>query len=291
MREVTDTDLQYLRTWIGRTEQVHDRVREAPVAALSATLDLDEPAPREGDELPILWHWLFCLSLHRSSELAADGHAHLGGFLPPVPLPRRLWAGGSVTVHAPPRIGDAVSRASRIADVAHKIGQTGALVFVTIEHNISAGGRLSVSERQTLVYREAPVANEPAAERRFARRDAAWTREVLPDEVLLFRYSALTFNGYRIHYDRTFATENQGYGGLVVHGPLLATLLADLVRRHLPDATVETFTFRAVRALIDGSPFLVCGSPSSDGRAVELWVQDLEGAVAMEATATFRGAS
>jgi 3-methylfumaryl-CoA hydratase len=291
MREVTDTDLQYLRTWIGRTESARDRVREAPVAALSATLDRDDPVPQKGDALPILWHWLFCLPLHRSSELAADGHVHLGGFLPPVPLPRRMYAGGSVDVHTPLRIGDDVSRLSTVGDVAHKIGRSGPLIFVTLHHTFSVGGRLALTERQNLVYREAPAAGEPPVERTLARREAAWTREVLPDEVLLFRYSALTFNGYRIHYDRTFATENQGYAGLIVHGPLLATLLADLVRRHRPDAAIESFSFRAVRALIDGTPFLVCGSPSADGTAVELWVRDLEGAVAMEATAILKASA
>ena len=287
MRDETDTDLQYLRTWIGRTETVQDEVRAAPVAALAATLDRPIPSLQTGDPLPLLWHWLFCLPLHRASELAADGHAHLGGFLPPVPLPRRMYAGGSVEVRQVLRIGDVVSRVSRIADVSHKAGRTGVLVFVTIQHDFSVGGDLAVAERQDLVYRDAPGPDDPAAPPRMAQDEAAWTREIRPDEVLLFRYSALTFNGHRIHYNRTFALD-QGYPGLVVHGPLLATLLADIVRRHIPDARVSRFSFRAVRALFDGAPFLVCGLPSQDGRTVKLWAQEPNGALAMEAAATLK---
>ena len=286
MRAVTDTDLQYLRTWIGRTETVEDEVRAAPAAALAATLDHPVPALRTGDPLPLLWHWIFCLPLHRASDLGDDGHARLGGFLPPVPLPRRMYAGGFVEVRQPLRIGDALSRVSRVADVSHKAGRSGTLVFVAIRHDFSVGGQLVVTERQDLVYRDEPGPGEPVAPPRIAQDAAAWTEEVRPDEVQLFRYSALTFNGHRIHYDRAFAID-QGYPGLVVHGPLLATLLADLLRRHLPDATVRTFSFRALRAQFVREPFLVCGLPTKDGRTVKLWVQDPNvAAVAMEATAT-----
>jgi 3-methylfumaryl-CoA hydratase len=284
MHDITETDLQYLRTWIGRTETAHDEIRAAPIAALAAPLDHPVAHLRPGDPVPLLWHWLFCLPLHRASELGVDGHAHLGAFFPPVPLPRRMYAGGSVDVRRPPRIGEAVSRVSRIADVSLKAGRTGALVFVTIHHDFSVGGDLLVSDRQDLVYRDEPRPGEPAAPVRIAQDAAAWTQEIRPDEVLLFRYSALTFNGHRIHYDRPFAVD-QGYAGLVVHGPLLATLLADLVGRHLPDATVSRFSFRALRALFVGAPFFVCGSLSEDGQTVRLWVRASDGSLAMEATA------
>jgi 3-methylfumaryl-CoA hydratase len=284
MQDITDTVLQYLRTWIDRTETVRDVVGAAPIAALAATLDRPVPAPQPGDQVPLLRHWLFCLPIHRASDLSVDGHAHLGGFLPPVPLPRRMYAGGAIEVRRPLRVGDALSRVSRVVDVSHKAGRSGPLVFVAVQHDVSVGGHIVIAERQDLVYRDEPRPGEPAAPSRRAPGQAAWTREIRPDEVLLFRYSALTFNGHRIHYDRAFALE-QGYPGLVVHGPLLATLLADLLQRNLPARAVTLFSFRALRALFVGEPFLVCGAPAQDGRSVALWVQDPSGALAMEATA------
>ena len=288
MRDVTDIDLEYLRGWIGRTEARDDVVTAAPAAALSATLDRDDPSLRPGDPLPLLWHWLYLVPRHRQSELGVDGHARRGGFLPPVSLPRRMYAGGAVEVHGSLRIGDAISCVSRIVDVSRKEGRTGVLVFVTVRHDITARGAPALTEQQDLVYRANPSPGDPAPPVQHASREAAWTREIHPDEVLLFRYSALTFNGYRPHYDRRFAADVQGYPGLVVHAPLIATLLADLVRRHLPDAIVSSFTFRAVGALFDGAPFLVCGTPGADGQSVQLWAQDSSGALAMQATATLR---
>jgi 3-methylfumaryl-CoA hydratase len=289
--------------WIGRTESSTDTVTPAPVAALSATLDRNDPTPRSGDRLPLLWHWLYFLPRHRGSELDADGHARRGDFLPPVPLPRRLYAGGRVEVHAPLRVGDRLERVSRIVDVAQKDGRSGPLVFVKVRHEISRQDGLALAEEHDIVYRDRPKDAENAprpstgrgrAEPEEAERggdglqtvpQAAWEQETRADEVLLFRYSALTFNGYRIHYDRRFATEVQGYPGLVVHAPLIATLLADLLRRHLPQADVSSFVFRAARPLFDGVVFTLCGRPDEDGRSVELWVRGPDGERAFEATA------
>jgi 3-methylfumaryl-CoA hydratase len=287
MRNVTPTDVQRLRDWIGRTESAEDIVTPARIAALAATLDRDDPPPENGDPLPLLWHWLFCLPIHRQSDLSPDGHARLGGFLPPVPLPRRMYAGGLVSVHVPLRVGDAVSRVSRIADVSEKGGRTGPLVFVKIRHEFRSRGELALLEDQELVYRAAPKPGDLARPVPPAPQGAIWSREIRPDDVLLFRYSALTFNGHRIHYDRRFATETEGYPGLVVHGPLLATLLADLLRRNLPRADVTTFSFRAVSPLFDTGPFLVCGRPDDRGSTVTLWAQTPPGGLAMEAAATF----
>ena len=259
--------------------------------------------------VPLLWHWLYCLPLHKQSELGADGHARLGEFLPPVPLPRRMYAGGRVEVHHPLRVGDAIERVSRIEDVREKEGRSGPLVFVKVRHHISNRDGLALIEDHDIVYRDPearPADGETPGQagscrpragrarpgpRRTARPDPAWTREIVPDDVLLFRYSALTFNGYRIHYDRRFATEVQGYPGLVVHAPLVATLLADLLRRNLPAADVSSFSFRAIRPLFDGDPFFVCGRPEADGKTVTLWAQDASGAVAFEATAVLSRAS
>jgi 3-methylfumaryl-CoA hydratase len=288
-------DVDHLRQWIGRVETRGDRITPFPMAALSATLDRDDPSPRAGDPLPPLWHWLYFLPLHRQSELGPDGHARLGGFLPPVPLPRRMYAGGRVELRQPLRVGDPIVRKSRIVDVNLKKGRSGDLVFVRVSHDILSDGQTAVVEEQDLVYRDNP---NPVEERRPEGPDlprwhaspvqAAWTRTVRADEVLLFRYSALTFNGFRPHYDRRFATEVQGYPGLVVHAPLIATLLADLIRRHAPAADVASFSFRAVRALFDNAPFIICGVPDDEGRSVKLWAADDAGLPAFEATAALR---
>ncbi len=278
-------DIEGLRGWIGRTESRDDVVTAGPITALSATLDRHDPTPQIGDPLPLLWHWLYFLPVHRHSELGADGHASLGGFLPPVPLPRRMYAGGSVEVRRQLRVGDQISRVSRIDDVTYKEGRTGRLVFVKVRHEISTREGLALTEDHDLVYREHPKPGEAAPPLQAAPQDASWTRECRADEVVLFRYSALTFNGHRIHYDRRFA-EAEGYSGLVVHGPLLATLLADLVRQNLPRALVSAFSFRARAPLFDTSSLLICGRPGEDARTVKLWATGPDGALAMDAMAT-----
>ncbi len=279
-------DIAYLQQWVGKTATRPDQVTPVPVAALASTLDRDDPPPRPGDALPPLWHWLYFLPIHRQSEIGPDGHAQRGGFLPPVPLPRRMWAGSRLEFHRPLRVGDAVSRSSRILDVRHKEGRTGPLVFVVVRHEIGGAGGVALSEEHDIVYRDNPRPGEAAPEPRAAPAEHAWTREIRPDDVLLFRYSALTFNGHRIHYDRRYVTEVEGYPGLVVHGPLIATLLLDLLRRSLPEARVAGFAFRAVKPLFDTAPFSVCGRPSPDGKTVHLWAKDADGWLAMEATAT-----
>ena len=277
-------NLDYLREWRGKTESRSDEVTSAPIAALAATLDRDDPFPCAGDPLPPLWHWLFFWPLPRQSELSADGHAQRGGFLPPVPLPRRMFAGDRVQFHRPLRVGDRISRVSRIIDVNLKEGRTGALVFVVVRHEISDREGLALVEEHDIVYRESPKANDPVPQPQTAPSGAAWIREIRPEETLLFRYSALTFNGHRIHYDRRYATEVEGYAGLVVHGPLIATLLLDLLRRNLGEANVASFSFRAVRPLFDTAPFSVCGKVDSHGKTAQLWAKDAEGWLAMEAT-------
>jgi 3-methylfumaryl-CoA hydratase len=279
-------DVDHLRSWIGRNEVTDDTVTTVPVQALSATLDRDDPTPRPGDALPPLWHWLYFLPLHRQSELGPDGHAKRGGFLPPVPLPRRMWAGGRFVFHQPLRVGEAVRRTSIVADVTHKQGRTGPLVFVLVRHEIAGENGLALVEEQDIVYREAAGPNEPAAAPRRVPDGAVWRRDIDPDAVLLFRYSALTFNGHRIHYDHLFVTKVEGYPGLIVHGPLIATLLVDLLRRNV-EAPLTRFAFRAVRPLFDTTSFAVCGVPEGDGRAAKVWAQDAEGFLAMEADAEF----
>ena len=277
-------NLSQLQEWIGKTETRSDIVTAAPVAALAATLDIERDDPKPGDALPPLWHWLYFLPFDRQSELGPDGHARRGGFLPAVDLPRRMWAGGRMQFHRALRVGQAVTRVSRIADITYKQGRSGPLVFVLVRHEISNGEGLALTEEHDIVYRGHSKASGPASDPRPAPSDAQWERTIHPDDVLLFRYSALTFNGHRIHYDRRYATEVEGYPGLVVHGPLLATLLMDLIRENRPAATVTQFEFRAVSPVFDTGPFIVAGKLKDD-RTIALWANDGAGSLAMTATA------
>ena len=278
-------DIEHLRGWIGRSEGLADVATAVPPRALAATLDRDDAPSQPGDVLPPCWHWLYFLPLARQSEIGADGHPRRGGFLPPVPLPRRMWAGSRIQFHTPLRIGQSLSRSSRIDDVRLKEGKTGPLVFVKVQHEIRADGRLAIDEQHDIVYRDLAARGEPAPAGVPAPADAQWTRRIEPDDVLLFRYSALTFNGHRIHYDRRYVTTVEGYPGLVVHGPLIATLLLDLLRRELPDATVTGFSFKAVSPIFDVAPFHVCGR-RDDAHTVKLWARTPEGNLAMDASAT-----
>jgi 3-methylfumaryl-CoA hydratase len=283
--DTMDLNLDYLREWRGKTESRSDQVTATPIAALSATLDRDDPFPQPGDPLPPLWHWLYFLPIPRQSELGPDGHAKRGGFLPPVPLPRRMFAGDRVEFHRPLCVGESISRLSRIVDVNTKQGRSGPLVFVVVRHEISDRDGIAVVEEHDIVYRESPKPHDAAPAPQTPPSGATWTREIRPDDVLLFRYSALTFNGHRIHYDRRYVTQVEGYPGLVVHGPLIATLLLDLLRRNLGDASVASLSFRAIRPLFDITPFHVCGKVASDGSTAQLWATDSEGWLAMDATA------
>ena len=279
-----------LKNWIGRSEAVSDIATATPYAALSATFDRASARPANGTALPALWHWLYFLPLHRQSEIGPDGHAQRGGFLPPVPLPRRMWAASQFSFHKPLRIGDAMTRTSTIEDVTEKSGRTGALVFVKVRHEIRRAGDedIALTEFHDIVYRAAAHPGDVAPPPKAAPPRSAWEKKWVPDDVLLFRYSALTFNGHRIHYDRKYVTEVEGYPGLVVHGPMVATLLLDLLRHQLPNAEVARYEFRAVRPVFDINHFFVCGEPQADGKTFRLWARDHEGWLTMDATAVIR---
>jgi len=281
----TSTDPAYA-DWVGKTETTHDHVTLAPVVALAATLDDGQPGPGPGDALPPLWHWLYFLPHPKRSEIGPDGHAARGGFLPAVPLPRRMWAGGRLAWSDAIRVGDAIERVSRVESVVRKSGQSGDLVFVLVRHVVSTARGIALTEQHDIVYRDLPAPGSMPASPPRARIDEAWSSRIVPDPVLLFRYSALTFNGHRIHYDRRYVTEVEGYPGLIVHGPLIATLLIESLRARVPDRTVKTFEFRAVSPVFDTTPFTVCGKPSPDGTTVDLWARHDDGGLAMQATAT-----
>lgn len=269
-----------------RPEITHDFIDPLRSTALSTVLERELP-PGAGDPLPELWHWIFFWSLTRQTAVAADGHPHTSNDLADPSLPRRMWAGGRLRFHAPLIIGQAVSRSSQITGVEPKIGRRGRLAFVTIRHVLNCAGRVALEEEQDIVHLERhdpdseprPSLPQPAPEH------CAWQRTIRPTETLLFRYSALSFNSHRIHYDHPYATQVEGYPDLLIHGPLLATLLMDLLHRNRPHATVREFTFKAIRPTFLGHPFTVCAQPSADGRQVDLWAKDHEGWLTMTAIA------
>jgi len=278
--------LAQLQAWVGKTETLDDVITAAPMRGLAAMLDRADAPPATGTLLPPLWHWLYFLPQQRQSELGPDGHARRGGFLPPVSLPRRMWAGGRLRWQPdnPLRVGDTVARHSRVASVAHKRGRSGNLVFVRVDHLVHNAHGLALTEEHDIVYRAAALPGEAAPAPQVAPSAADWQRTVAPDDVLLFRYSALTFNGHRIHYDRRYVTQIEGYPGLVVHGPLIATQLIDLVRCHLPQALLTGFDFKLLRPTFDVHPYLLRAQPAADGCSVQVWASDHEGFLTLQGT-------
>ena len=282
-----ELDVDLLKTWIGRTQSAQDVMSTGSAQALAATLD-QATVLADGVALPPLWHWIYFWAVSPQSALGEDGHPQRGGFLPPVPLPRRMWAGGRLRFkHAIP-LGSAAQRDSRIEDVKIKSGATGQLAFVTVSHQLSIAGQVAVVEEHDIVYRDHPQSNAPAAQPKLAPTDAVWSRTITPDPVLLFRYSALTFNGHRIHYDRNYVTEVEGYPGLIVHAPLIATLLMELVRAHYPQEQIQSFDFRAVSPLFDTASFSVHARPEQDGKTIQCWAANPHGELAMQAVVILR---
>jgi len=284
------TAVENYEDWIGRGEEHQDLISAGPLDRLSATLDRDDPPFKDGDAVPPLGHWLYFLPRDRQSVLSSDGHPRRGGFLPPVEhLPRRMWAGSRLTFPGTLRVGMKAVRRSTIASVKTKQGASGELVFVTVRHEIGEpGGPALVTDEHDIVYRglEGPAAKTPPMS-----LQGVWQRSLVPDEVLLFRYSALTFNAHRIHYDRAYVTKEEGYPGLVVHGPLTATLMIDQLRRELPEARIESFKFRAVSPAFDGAPLHLHGSPPSGDGTVELWTSNAEGGLVSTGSVVIGGAT
>jgi 3-methylfumaryl-CoA hydratase len=277
-------DIDHLREWIGRSEEREEVVAPTPVEGLAALLDYPAP-PWPAGQLPPLGRWLAFLPSAPQSMLGEDGHAQLGGFLPPIPLPRRMWAGSRVEFLKPLRLTTPLCQTTTITDVALKSGGSGAFVRLTLRFEVYEGKELAVREHQDLIYRAAagparatsaaPSSPPPAL-------TSDYQREVSPDPTLLFRFSALTYNAHRIHYDRDFARDVEGYPGLVVHGPLQAMLLIDLYQRQHRGAPIARFTCRAQRPLFEGAPFALRGRETEDGAV--LWTEDAQGYVCMEAS-------
>ena len=282
---MADTDLQ---AWVGRSEVVSDTVTAFPARALAATLNRPDAADlNDGAPLPAIWSWLYFLPLAPMSNVGADGHPRRGGFLPPVELPRRMWAGSRCSELSSIRIGERIERSSTITSVAEKTGGAGSMVFVTVAHEVRADGRLAMREEQDIVYVRIPERFSPPPATALPACD--WSEPVAVDPVLLFRFSALTFNGHRIHYDRTYATEVERYPALVVHGPLQAILLFDAACRRAPaSASVSAFTFRGMRPLFDTDQVTLNGANGANG-GIDLFTANGEGAVGMKASLLWSG--
>ncbi len=266
--------------WLGKTETRTESLGPNPLRGFAALLDRAQTPSSQGSPLPPLWHWFYFLDATPQSGLAADGHAKRGGFLPPIDLPRRMWAGSQFRFHHPLRIGATATRRSRINDIKFKQGRSGRLAFVEVGHEYENPAGLAFSERHDIVYREARSAHAPAsaAVPKPAPPDADFERECRADAITLFRYSALTFNAHRIHYDRDYAREVEGYPGLLVHGPLLATLLIDELLRRFPGRPLLEYAFRVTQPIFDTEPFRLCGrEPDAAGRT-DLWIANGESA-------------
>lgn len=290
---MTDS-MEHLRQWIGRKEAFDDLATAWPAMAMSATLDRHDAPLKDGDAIPDGWHWLYFLETAPASELAHDGHPKRGGFLPPVTLPRRMWAGGRLEFRRPIKIGERMKRESEIIAVDPKTGKSGDLVFVTVRHTVSVSGQIAVVEEHDIVYRDAarPVTGNAAGATaalppgKPAPANPVWRHEVMPDEVMLFRYSALIFNAHRIHYDLDYCRKEEGYPGLIVHGPLQTTLLLDLCRRHA-GKPVRKLDYRAMSPLFHNERLSVGGIPSADGSGAQVWTAGPAGNVAMSGSVQF----
>jgi len=278
-------DIDHLRQWIGRSTEATDIVTAQLVMGLRATLFQDVGEPKTGDAAPFTVHWCLAQPVFPMSMLGPDGHPTRGGFLPPVPLPRRMWAGGQIEFLQPLRVGDESTRTSRIADVQVKAGSTGALCFVSVEHTVTSPRGIAIRERQDIVYREV-TSSAPAAAKAAPPPPQAQHREThVSDPVLLFRYSALTFNGHRIHYDRDYVTKVEGYPGLIFHGPLQAALIIEMAAKLRSGKPPKRFSYRGVQPLFEGSEFSINANETDAG--MELWTANAEGQPTMKGTAVW----
>lgn len=280
-----ELDLDHLKQWVGREEVSRARASKGLVDRFNATLNRSQVVI-EGDPVPELLHLCIAPTSAMSRELGEDGHPERGGFLPPVPLPRRMWAGGQFEFVAPIRVEEVVTRRSVIRDVKVKDGRSGTLCFVTVDHRIESNDRTAIVERQDIVYRglDESGAGSQQKPNPAPAPEGSWRETIVPTPQLLFRYSALTFNSHRIHYDVPYTRDVEGYPGLVVHGPLQATLLLHFAKQ-LKGRTPSSFKFRSTSPLFDNTPFTLNAREDEEGLA--LWTARTEGPIAMEARASW----
>ncbi|MBO6827639.1 MAG: MaoC family dehydratase N-terminal domain-containing protein [Sneathiella sp.] len=272
-----------LQDWVGNSEERREIIHQQSLDGFAALMDQDVPAPTF---VPPGVHWMYFLPTTKQSDLAIDGHSYKGGFLPPVDLPRRMWAGGRIRFFRPLQSGDCVDKTSTVTSVTEKEGRTGKLVFVTVDHKISDADGVYIEEETDIVFRDAPAEGAPVKAPELAPNDAEFEQIITPDPVMLFRYSALTYNGHRIHYDRDYVTGEEGYPGLLVHGPLIGTLLMKLASENMPGKSLKSFDFRNQNPIFDTAPFTLCGK-KLDENTCEVWAKGPNGELAVRATAKF----
>jgi 3-methylfumaryl-CoA hydratase len=272
-------------TWIGRTRTIQDDITAFPVNALAGTLGRPPLEAAAGTPVPPLWHWLYFLPIMCPDETRHDGHAKGGEFMPPIPLPRRVWAGSKFFWKAgnPLRVGERATRRSQIESITAKPGKSGELVFVKVVHEFYNAAGVSLINEQLTAFRGVMKAHEPTAQGAMADTQSSWHRSLVPDPILLFRFSALMFNAHRIHYDEPYAMGEERYPALLVQGPLIAVLLLDLLHRHAAGTVVRSLEFKAVRPSFVDRPLHLRGRP--DGQRVHLWASDDEGRLTMSALA------
>jgi 3-methylfumaryl-CoA hydratase len=275
-----------LQDWVGKTDEIEDRIYTTPVRALALTLNYKDFEARDGRPLPEIWYWLYFLPIVPISEVGPDGHPKRGGFLPPIALERRMWASGNLAFHQDLIMGEEIRKTSEILSVSEKEGKAGKLVFVAVKHLIQSARGIAVEEEQNIVYLHMPKSFvEPKANPIPDHLD--WKEDYPIDPVLLFRFSALTFNGHRIHYDRNYATEVEKYPGLVVHGPLQALLLLESAKNHNPGKKPASFNFKAVRPLFEFDKIQICGKSNADG-SHDVYTANTDSNIGMQATITWR---
>jgi len=281
-------DIEPLRKQLGRKIEDEDLVTAAPIKAMICTFDRDEEVPAPGEPIAPGWHLCFLHSYARRASLGKDGAAAEGGVLPRIPMPRRMYAGSTFTFEGDIRMGDKLRRELEFTDIQLRQGSTGTLIVTTQTRRLFTPRGLALTEAANTVFREEVKAGEKSGVpvREAAPADAPWRRTITPDPVMLFRYSAVTFNPHRIHYDRTYCLEVEGYPGLVVHGPFAQQCLFDLLRDSMPGRRIKTFSVRARAPLFDNAPFDVIGRPTADGKGAELWTVTPNGTIAAQATAT-----
>jgi 3-methylfumaryl-CoA hydratase len=276
-----------LKAWIGRREARRDSAVLSQAQAMAALLDQDPQKLQVGTLLPEFWHWIYFRPTVPRSRLGEDGHELRGDFMPPVELPRRMWAGGRVRFLRPIVIGASIERASEIISIDEKHGRSGPLVLTTVRHIISDAGGPCVEEEQDIVYCEIPKSNESTRQQEILPVDVQWRETFLPDAVTLFRYSALMFNAHRIHFDYPFTTEVEGYRGLLVHGPLTATLLLEAAKRNV-QRELASFRYRGLAPLFNNELITLAGSNTKQEDETELWAADLNGVIAMQGAVSWR---
>lgn len=280
-----DSVVADLLQWVGRKEINEETLTPEPLMRLAALFDTRMPCPQHGDPIPPMWHWAYFLPTTPQSELGPDGHPRRGSFMPPVPLARRMFAGGRATLHSPLRVGEHVTRTATIEDIRGTRGRSGSLIFVTVRLEYRTTRGPSVVEEQDIVYTDLQksVRRNPSESRPLL----PWQLTLHPDPLLLFRFAALTFNAHRIHFDREYATHVEGYAGLVVQGPLIALALLELVRQHADHRSVAEFSFRARAPLLEGEEISLEGGPQAEGSGAAIYAYTAEGIRAMEVSVSF----